>query len=75
MGRRAAGAVKKVTVTCTRKRYRLVFSQLPDRVFGPYDLAGVRAQLETGALLSPIEARTLALEAFEFGKSEREVQG
>jgi hypothetical protein len=62
-----------VVITCARKRYRLYFSALPGEVFGPYDFGEVRAQLETGALLSPVESRTLALEALEFSVSGREL--
>jgi hypothetical protein len=63
--------LRTVIVTCERKRYRLVFSDLPEREFGPYDFTEVIGQIRVAALLSPMEARNLVLEALESGVSGR----
>lgn len=52
-----------VTVTFARKRYRLEFSELPGRSFGPYDFAEAIGQLHVAALLSRLEARDLVMDA------------
>ena len=62
-----------VTVTCHRKRYRLSFSKLPGRTFGPYDLRDAVTQLYVGALLERIDARTLVLDAAMNGTATTEV--
>ena len=56
--------VHTVTVTYARKRWTLTFSKLPDhKPFGPYDFAEAIGQLRVGALLEPLEARNLVMDA------------
>lgn len=65
------------TVTVTRggkrprvnAKYRLSFSQLPDRTFGPWDFAETVRDLRVSALLAPTEARTLVLNAHANGSA------
>jgi len=57
------GEVPTVTVTFARKRYRLEFSKLPGRPFGPYEFAEAITQLYVAALLSRLEARNLVMDA------------
>lgn len=52
-----------VTVTYARKHWSLAFSKLPGQKFGPYDLPGAVGQLRVAALLEPIDARNLVLDA------------
>jgi hypothetical protein len=52
-----------VTVTYARKHWSLAFSKLPGQKFGPYDLPGAVGQLRVAALLEPIDARNLVLNA------------
>jgi hypothetical protein len=52
-----------VTVTYARKRWSLAFSKLPEQSFGPYELAEAVSQLRVAALLEPIDARNLVLDA------------
>jgi hypothetical protein len=64
------------TVTVTpygRDKYHLEFSRLPGKTFGPYDLQEARGQLETTALLAPVEARAAVLDARALGVAVREM--
>lgn len=45
-------------------RYVLTVAALGNRKFGPYTYKEARAQLETGALLSPVDARDALFDAF-----------
>lgn len=56
-----------VTVTRSGKRFRLSFSRLPGADFGPYDFAETVPQLQVAALLEPLEARNLVLDAAAAG--------
>jgi hypothetical protein len=55
--------VPTVTVTCKRKRYTLTFSKLAGEKFGPYGFAEAIGQLRVAALLSPLDARDLVMDA------------
>jgi hypothetical protein len=55
--------VPTVTVTCARKRYRLKFSKLPNREFGPYGFVEAIGQLRFAADLDGLTARNLVLDA------------
>jgi len=63
--RAAAKASPTVTVTYARKRWTLEFSKLPGQTFGPYDLPEAAGQLRVAALLEPLAARELLLDAAE----------
>jgi hypothetical protein len=52
-----------VTVKKYGKRFKMSFSKLPDRVFGPYDFAETIRDLRVSALLSPVDARSLVIDA------------
>jgi hypothetical protein len=52
-----------VTVTCARKRYKLKFSKLPNREFGPYGFVEAIGQLRFAANLEPLAARDLVMDA------------
>jgi len=58
-----------VTVTKKGKRFVSEFSQLPGRKFGPYDFAEMIRDLRVAALLTPLEARDLVMEASVNGKA------
>lgn len=53
----------------TAQRYTLTFSKLRSLTFGPYSFRDARAQLETGALLPPVQARNLLLDACADGEA------
>lgn len=54
-----------VTVTCARKRYKLAFSKLPGRTFGPYGFVEAIGQLRFAADLDGLTARNLVMDAAE----------
>lgn len=54
-----------VTVTKKGKRYVAAYSKLPGKTFGPFDLPEMVRDLRVAALLSPMDARNLVLEAHE----------
>jgi hypothetical protein len=60
-----------VTVTHHRwpDRYSIKFSQLPDRVFGRWDFARTVRDLTVSALLTPLDARNLVLDAHAHGSA------
>jgi hypothetical protein len=66
-----------VTVTTTQRtglpRFRLSFSQLPGKTFGPYNFTETARDLTVSALLSPMDARNLVLDAHTHGSVTREV--
>ena len=51
------------TVTCARKRYKLKFSKLHNREFGPYGFVEAIGQLRFAANLEPLAARDLVMDA------------
>lgn len=63
------------TVTVTRSgkqprtnaKYRLSFTQLPGRTFGPWDFTETVRDLTVSALLDPMTARNLVLDAHANG--------
>ena len=61
-----------VTVTCKNSWYRLAFSKLPGSEFGPYRFAEAITDLRVSALLSPIDARNLVMDATTEGTATRE---
>lgn len=62
---------KTVTVTrqgkLGRDRFQVAFSALPGRTFGPWDFARTVQDLTVSALLSPLDARDLVMEAGALG--------
>lgn len=62
-----------VTVTFRRKKYWSEFSKLPGQEFGPYDFAEIVSDLRVSALLEPLEARDLVLDANANGSATTEV--
>jgi hypothetical protein len=62
-----------VTVTYAGSSYKLRFSRLPDTEFGPYDFAEAIGQLRVAALLDPIPARDLVLDANAEGSATASV--
>lgn len=71
-----------MNVTVTRKgargrdaigelRYLVTFDQLPGETFGPWDFREMCRDLTVSALLTPVEARALVLDAAERGSSTR----
>lgn len=65
-------AADKVTVTRKGKKFTLVFSKLPGRTFGPYDFAEAVRDLTVSALLSPMDARNLVMDAGANGTAQTE---
>ncbi len=60
------------TVTVMRHsngRYKVQFSRIPGRTFGPWDLTETTRDLHISAGLSRVEARDLALEAAVTGSA------
>lgn len=57
------------TVTVARKgrRFTLTFSALPGRLFGPYEFSEAVRHLRVAALLEPMAARDLVLDAHADG--------
>lgn len=55
-----------------RKRFTLEFSALPDQSFGPYGFAEAISQVGFAALLSPIDARNLVMDAAVDGAATAE---
>lgn len=45
-------------------RYTVTFDALPGRTFGPWDYHEMRRDLTVSALLEPVEARALVLDAW-----------
>ncbi len=58
-----------VTVTKKGKRFLAAYSELPGKVFGPFDLSEMVRDLRVAALLSPMDARNLVLEAHDKGSA------
>lgn len=63
----------QVIVTRVGKRFRLAFSRLPGRTFGPFSMAEAIKDLRVSALLSPADARDLVLDAAAKGRASRPV--
>lgn len=63
------------TVTVARKGKRLIswFSAIEARTFGPWEMDEMVRDLRVSALLPPLEARDLCLEALAHGHATREV--
>jgi hypothetical protein len=60
------------TVTVTHRQgdqYVVEFSALPSTVFGPWDFTVTVWVLTVSAVLSPIDARTLVLDAYTNGSA------
>lgn len=55
--------VGTVTVRKVGRRFTCEYSRLPGKVFGPWMLAEMVRDLTVAALLSPLDARNLALQA------------
>lgn len=64
-----------VTVTCRNSWYRLAFSRLPGQEFGPWRFAETVRDLRVSALLSPVDARSLVMEATTLGTATAQVAG
>jgi hypothetical protein len=66
-------AAKTVTVTNTvargLPRFTVQFSMLPDRTFGPWNFTQTVRDLTISALLTPMAARNLVLDAHAHGKA------
>lgn len=66
-----------VTVTKATKqlnaKYTVSFSVLPDRTFSPWDFVRTVHDLTISALLSPLDARNLVLDAHVNGTSTSRV--
>jgi len=62
---------RTVTVTKTGDRFALSFSALPGRSFGSWDFPETVGQLRVAALLSPVEARDLVMDAAVNGSATR----
>src|SRR3954453_17654398 len=62
-----------VTVRKVRERYTSQFSMLPDKTFGPWDMAEMIRDLKILALLSPIDARSLVFDAAVKGEATTDV--
>lgn len=66
---------KTATVTVTRQgklgraRFQIAFSALPGRTFGPWSFAQTVRDLTVSALLSPLGARNLVMEAGALGSA------
>jgi hypothetical protein len=58
-----------VTVYKTGQRFRLEFSQLPGKSFGPWGFAETVRDLTISALLEPLKARDLVMDAFSKGSA------
>lgn len=56
-------SVSTVTVTRCGTQYTLQFSQLPGKTFGPWGFAEIIRELTVSALLSPLAARNLVIDA------------
>jgi hypothetical protein len=69
-----------VTVTCKTapntkvgaKDFTTSFSKLPDETFGPYSFVDVIQDLKVSALLSPVDARNLVMDAAVNGSATME---
>lgn len=68
------------TVTVTRQgaqrvnaKYTATFSQLPGQSFGPWSMTEMIKDLRVSALLEPIEARNLVLDAHAKGSATTEM--
>lgn len=78
-GRGEGGSVSRysdlpntVTVMATRNgRFVVAFGKLPDHKGKPQSLASAMIELRVSALLSPLEARNLCLDASEHGSASR----
>lgn len=55
--------MRTVTVTAKGSRYAVSFSALPGRSFGPWEFAETVRDLRVSALLTPMEARDLVMDA------------
>jgi hypothetical protein len=65
----AAASVPTVTVTRKGKRFTLTFSKLQGQTFGPYEFAEAVRDLRVSALLAPLAARDLVLDAHAQGSA------
>lgn len=74
----------RMIVTVTRKgkkrpagaldaRYTVTFDALPGKTYGPWSYRETRDDLTVSALLEPVEARALILDAFADDSASREV--
>lgn len=54
------------------QRYRMEISTLPGQSFGPFRFRDISVELQVTALIEPVEARNLILDAFFAGKAEVE---
>jgi hypothetical protein len=61
-----------VTVTRTGKRYKLSFSKLPGQSFGPYSSDEAIRDLRVSALLEPVAACKLVVDATIDGSATTE---
>jgi len=60
------------TVTKAGQRYKLSFSKLPGKSFGPYEFTEAIRDLRISALLEPMDARNLVMDAAVEGSATRE---
>lgn len=74
-GEAVSGQGDTVTVTRHGQRFKVSFSRLPGRTFGPWDLAEAIRDLTISALLEPVDARDLVMEAGATGSAARPVGG
>ena len=65
----ATVTVRRVGKKRVNARYTSEFSALPGQTFGPFDFAEMGRDLRVSALLSPIQARNLVLDAHEKGEA------
>lgn len=63
-----------VTVTARGKRFTLAFSQLPGRTFGPWGFAETVRDLRVSALLAPVDARNLVMDAAVSGSASSHME-
>lgn len=63
----------KITVAKRGKRFTVSFSKLPGKTFGPWDLAEMVRDLRISALLTPLQARELVMDAAIKGSASIEV--
>jgi hypothetical protein len=62
-----------VTVRATGDRFVSEFSPLPGRTFGPWDLPEMIQDLTISALLTPLQAREVVMDAAVLGEATTEM--
>lgn len=74
----SVSTVQKQTVTVTRRpcgEFVIRFSRLPGQTFGPWEFAETVRDLTVSALLEPIDARNLVIEASVHGSATTDSLG